>query len=290
MPFFSVIIPVFNRYQIVKHAIDSALDQTFQDFELIVVDDGSTDGSPALEKEYHGRIVYIRQEHAGVSSARNAGLSIASSPYIAFLDSDDRWIPVKLERHAIYLREHPLVKIHQSNEAWIRNGRRANPRLKHLKKEGRIFADSLKLCLISPSAVVMSRRLFDQYGQFDPELPVCEDYDLWLRITLEEWVGLLSEQLVIKYGGHQDQLSFKYWGMDRFRVYSILKLLRNHSSTMNPLHKTQAINTALEKTLILQKGAIKRKKQEFAQRLQEIILMLNNGHYNADAYRCLLEQ
>jgi len=289
MPFFSVIIPVFNRYQHVKRAIDSVLEQTFTDFELIVVDDGSTDETPAIEKEYRGLITYIRQDNAGVSAARNAGLSVSRSPHIAFIDSDDSWLPTKLERHAAYIREHPLVTIHQTNESWIRKSRRVNPRLRHLKKEGYIFTDSLPLCLISPSAVVMARRLFDQYGFFDENLPVCEDYDLWLKVTLGEWVGLIPDELVIKYGGHQDQLSTKYWGMDRFRVYSILNLLKNHGDTMNPEYRRQAVNMALEKTRILRHGAIKRGNQEFAEWLQNIILMLNDGNFNTDIYRSLLE-
>ncbi len=288
MPLFSVIIPTFNRSQSVKCAIDSVLAQTFRDFELIVVDDGSTDNTPELEEEYHGRLIYRRQDNAGVSSARNAGLSIARSPHIAFLDSDDRWVVVKLERHAAYLRDHSTVKIHQSNETWIRSGRRVNPRNKHLKKEGYIFSDSLKLCLISPSAVVVSRTLFDRFGAFNPDLPVCEDYDLWLRITLEERVGLITESLVFKYGGHRDQLSSRYWGMDRFRVYSILNLLGNQGSVMNPECRTAAIRTAREKTQILRQGAIKRGNLEFANKLQEITSMLEGGYYNAEAYRFLL--
>jgi len=291
MPFFSVIIPAFNRCHMARRAVDSVLCQTFTDFECILVDDGSTDGTPFLEEEYRGRIRYIRQCNAGVSEARNAGVSASSSPYIAFLDSDDRWLPAKLERHAEYIRAHSDVKIHQTNETWIRRGRRVNPGLRHLKKEGRIYTESLDLCLISPSAVVLSAGLFQQYGLFDEKLPVCEDYDLWLRVTLDEWAGLILEELVVKYGGHSDQLSSGYWGMDRFRVYSILSLLKNRGAGMRPDYREQARRVALYKARILVQGALKRKKNEFAGQLEKIISILDEENYDSDMdYTFLLKE
>jgi glycosyltransferase involved in cell wall biosynthesis len=256
--------------------------QTFADFECILVDDGSADETHMLEEEYRDRIRYIGQPNAGVSAARNAGVSASSSPYIAFLDSDDRWLPAKLERHAAYIRAHPEVKIHQTNETWIRKGRRVNPGLRHLKKEGYIFTDSLDLCLISPSSVVISAGLFHRYGPFDENLPVCEDYDLWLKVTLDEWVGLIHEELAVKYGGHPDQLSTGYWGMDRFRVYSILNLLKNRGTDMRTDEREQARAVARSKTRILLQGALKRKKFEFAGKLERITRMLDEENCNSD--------
>jgi glycosyltransferase involved in cell wall biosynthesis len=289
MPFFSVIIPVYNRYEPVRRAIDSALGQTFRDREIIVVDDGSTDRTPQIQDEYRGRITYVRRENAGVSAARNAGVTASSSPRLAFLDSDDRWLPEKLEKQALYIRERPDVRIHQTNETWIRKGRRVNPGLRHFKKEGDIFIDSLSLCLISPSAVVIERGLFDRYGPFDEDLPVCEDYDLWLKITLEEWVGLVPEELVVRYGGHADQLSSGRWGMDRFRVYSILNLLKNKGGPIKPEYRSMAVEAALKKTRILHQGALKRGNKEFAQKLRNIILSLESGNNDAGEYRFLIE-
>lgn len=286
MPLFSVIIPVYNRHAPVREAIDSVLAQSFQDYELIVVDDGSNDGTRNIEREYRNALCYIRQEHCGVSAARNAGVRASSGTWLAFLDSDDRWLPEKLSRQALYIREHPDVCIHQTEEEWIRKGRRVNPMLKHAKREGKIFVDSLELCLISPSAVAMSRDCFERYGPFDEELPACEDYDLWLRVTKDEFVGLISETHVVRHGGSPDQLSARYWGMDRFRVYSIMKLLARYGKTLQSEYLVRAVETALRKTRILLQGARKRKNTEFAERLQGIVAMLNGERSSIDLDRC----
>jgi glycosyltransferase involved in cell wall biosynthesis len=286
MPLFSVIIPVYNRHAPVREAIDSVLGQTFADYELVVVDDGSTDGTREIEREYRGALRYVRREHGGVSAARNAGAGASSGLWLAFLDSDDRWLPEKLSRQALYIREHPDVGIHQTEEEWIRKGRRVNPKLKHAKREGRIFIDSLELCLISPSAAVMSRDFFERYGPFDEDLPACEDYDLWLRVTKDEFVGLIPEIQVVRNGGLPDQLSARYWGMDRFRVYSIMKMLARHGKTLQTDYRVRAVETALRKTRILLQGAKKRKNTEFAEKLQKIVVMLDEGRSNIDLERC----
>lgn len=289
MPYFSVIIPVHNRYRSLKEAIDSVLSQTFTDFELIVVDDGSADDTPHVADEYAGRIRYIRQENRGVSAARNAGAAAASSPWLAFLDSDDLWLPGKLERQSRFICENPGISIHQTDETWIRRGRRVNPRERHLKREGRIFIDSLALCLISPSAAAMSRECFDRYGPFDEDLPACEDYDLWLRVTARERVGLAPERLVTRRGGHPDQLSARYPAMDRFRVYAILKLLASEGVSLPPEYRERAAAAALEKARILRDGAIKRNRRGFAGRLDTVMRMLEDGRIEAGAYRFLLD-
>ncbi|TFH38589.1 MAG: glycosyltransferase family 2 protein, partial [Chrysiogenales bacterium] len=104
MPLFSVIIPVYNRHEMARWAIDSVLAQTFRDYELFVVDDGSTDGTVRLEEEYRGRVTWLRRARGGVSAARNDGIRVSTAPWITFLDSDDRWLPGKLERQARYIR------------------------------------------------------------------------------------------------------------------------------------------------------------------------------------------
>ncbi|OHD62818.1 MAG: hypothetical protein A2176_02965 [Spirochaetes bacterium RBG_13_51_14] len=289
MPLFSVIIPVHNRPLPLMQAIDSVLGQTFGDFELIVVDDGSTDGTRRAAEMYGKRILYVRQDHRGVSAARNAGIKQSSAPWIAFLDSDDRWLPQKLARHACYIREHPGVRIHQTDEQWIRKGRRVNPKLRHLKRDGYLFIDSLDLCLISPSAVVMSRALFNRYGLFDEFLPACEDYDLWLRVTRYEWVGRIPEKLVVRHGGHPDQLSVRHWGMDRFRVYSILHLLATYGDSLKPEYRDRAAAAAVRKARILMDGAMKRKNQEFAGNIRYIINELNENRFSIEKYGFLIE-
>jgi glycosyltransferase involved in cell wall biosynthesis len=269
MPHFSVIIPTYNRYGLLKRAVDSVLNQTFGDYELIVIDDGSTDETPGVAIEYEGRITYIRQDNGGVSKARNRGVHLASSPYIAFLDSDDVWFPEKLREQYDFIRSNPDILIHQTEEIWIRNGKRLNPMNKHKKKGGAIFLESLARCM-------------------DEKLPACEDYDLWLRITARERVGLIEKRLIAKYGGHSDQLSRKFWGLDRFRVYAIIKLLVHCSDEMNTEYIERARETALHKSEILYGGAIRRRRFYFADAMKTIMDCINENSYSNIDFGILL--
>lgn len=223
-PAVSVIIPTYNRAWCLRQAVDSVLSQEFEAFELIVVDDGSTDDTPQLLEGYGDAIRTLRQENRGVSAARNAGIAAARAEVIAFLDSDDRWLPGKLARQVAFFASHPQALICQTEELWVRNGRRVNPGKRHFKRSGMIFEPSLELCLVSPSAVMVRRELFDRVGVFDERLPACEDYDLWLRVSCRFPVHLIDIPLIVKHGGHCDQLS-RGWGLDRHRVASILNLL-----------------------------------------------------------------
>jgi glycosyltransferase involved in cell wall biosynthesis len=290
MPFFSVIIPAYNRFDALQRAIASVHAQTYKDFELIIVDDGSDDDTPLLASKSGNSIKYIRQENCGVSSARNNGISLSNAQYIAFLDSDDQWLPDKLQEQFIYIKENPGIEIHQTEEIWIRNGRRVNSMKKHVKTEGDIFINSLDLCMISPSSVVMNRVLFEKYGMFDVDLPVCEDYDLWLRITGYETVGLIKKNLIIKYGGHDSQLSKQYWGMDRFRIYAIIKLLRSERNKIKPEYFKMAAMTAIRKCRILLDGALKRDKIEFAEKVRQVIVFLESENYSSTNLSFLLEK
>lgn len=255
MPSVSVIIPTYNRCDFVREAMASVLAQTFQDFELIVVDDGSTDGTADIVREFP-RTHYLLQENRGVSAARNAGVAVSRGELIAFLDSDDLWQPQKLATQVAFFAARPDAHICQTEEVWLRNGVRVNPRNKHRKPSGDIFAASLQLCLVSPSAVMMRRELFDHVGGFDEELLACEDYDLWLRISASEPVHLIAEALVIKRGGHADQLSHRFWGMDRFRVAALRKLLATGGLTLMQRQQVEAV--LAEKCRILAQGAKKR--------------------------------
>ncbi|MEA1987104.1 MAG: glycosyltransferase [Candidatus Marinimicrobia bacterium] len=221
----SVIIPVYNRASTISRAIDSVLNQSYRVFEIIVVDDGSTDKTGEILKTYSDKIKIISQKNSGVSSARNIGILNSRGNWISLLDSDDEWLPNKLQLEVDYINKNPDMKILQTEEKWIRNGKQINPKKYHTKNDGYFFEKSLELCLVSPSAVIFKRELFDEIGVFDKDLPVCEDYDYWLRVGLKYPIGLVKEFGIIKYGGHSDQLSHKYWGMDRFRIQSLEKLL-----------------------------------------------------------------
>jgi len=289
MPYFSVIIPSYNRKEMLRNAINSVIDQDYRDFEIIVVDDGSFDGTSELADEYKGSITYIYQENSGVSAARNKGILSSSAPHIALLDSDDTWHKNKLSKHREFIRNNPGIFIHQTEDIWIRNGIRVNPGLKHAKPHGRIFIPSLQLCLISPSSVCISRTLIDEYGMFDDKLPACEDYDLWLRITAFEEVGLIGEKLITRYAGHDDQLSALFWGMDRFRIYSMLKLLHHKGELLDPSYKKAAVAAAIKKIKILLNGVGKRGKETESIKLAEIISQLEGGSCTQTDYLSLLE-
>ncbi len=259
MPFVSVIIPTFNRAEKVSRAVLSVLGQTFTDLEIIVVDDGSTDGTKDAMTQFEGRIDYIiHSGNRGVSAARNTGIACSSAPLIAFLDSDDYWLPEKLAVQTAFFIANPHAVVCQTEEIWVRKGRRVNPKNRHLKPSGDIFEPSLKLCLVSPSAVMLKGSLLEEVGSFDEDLSACEDYDLWLRISCRHPVHLIRRQLVIKEGGHPDQLSARYKGMDRFRIHALAKLLRGGMLTEKQFKAT--LEELSVKCRIYGNGCLKRGK------------------------------
>ena len=254
----SVIIPSFNRASVLPRALDSVLAQTHVAAEIIVVDDGSSDGTNALvERDYPG-VKLLTQGNRGVSSARNAGASVSTGEWLAFLDSDDEWLPEKLSHQLACARDNPHISLIHSNEIWIRRGVRVNQMRKHRKSGGQIFESCLPRCVISPSAVMMSKALFDRLGGFDEDLPACEDYDLWLRVCHQYEVAYIEHPLIRKYGGHKDQLSAKYWGMDRFRAKALAKLLAQSKLSIEQEVLTKRM--LREKCRILMSGAVKRDK------------------------------
>lgn len=258
----SVIIPTFNRRDLVREAIDSVLAQRGADFELIVIDDGSTDDTETALAPLSHRLRYRWQANRGVSAARNLGAQLARGQWLAFLDSDDLWLPNKLATQLAYVTAHPDVQICQTGEIWIRNGVRVNPRAYHRVPDGDVFLPSLRRCLVSPSAVMLRRSLFETAGGFDEDLPACEDYDLWLRIARTIRVALVDQPLIIKRGGHADQLSRRYWGMDRFRVQTLRKLLGD--PTLDPTHGAAVRAVLADKCAILAQGAAKRGRSDEA--------------------------
>jgi glycosyltransferase involved in cell wall biosynthesis len=260
-PMVSVIIPTYNRGWIVKEAIDTVLEQDFDDYELIVVDDGSDDNTPAILKAYGKKITVLHQPNKGVSAARNHGIATASGRLIAFLDSDDLWLPRKLSAQVKFFKDHPDAVVSQTQEHWIRDGVRVNPKIKHHKFSGMIFEKSLALCLVSPSAVMIQKSLFGTVGVFDEDLPACEDYDLWLRISCRYPVHLIETALIIKRGGHADQLS-KATGLDKYRIQSLVKII--DSDLLTPQQDQAARITLKEKCEVYAGGCRKRGREEEA--------------------------
>jgi glycosyltransferase involved in cell wall biosynthesis len=260
-PTVSVVIPTYNRGWIIREAIDSVLNQDLKAFELIVVDDGSTDNTQKILSSYRDKIKVIRQENKGVSAARNKGIVSSSGTDIAFLDSDDLWLPGKLETQLEFFRNNPDALICQTEEIWVRNGRRVNPGKRHKKVSGFFFEKSLELCMVSPSAVMMKSDLFDKSGLFDETLPACEDYDMWLRINCRYPVHLINIPLIVKRGGHKDQLS-RMHSLDKYRIQSIKKLLEG--DLLSEDQRKLAIKAMMGKCLVYAEGCRKRGRKDEA--------------------------
>jgi len=251
----SVVIPTYNRLSLLGRALDSVLAQTLPADEIIVIDDGSTDNTVLMLKSRYPGIKLMTQDNRGVSAARNAGIEAARHDWIALLDSDDVWHQNKLKIQVQALQDSPEYLICHSDEAWIRNGFRVNQMNKHKKAGGHIFQHCLPLCVISPSAVMIHRLLFDEIGLFDETLFACEDYDLWLRICSRYPVLYIDEALITKHGGHDDQLSRQYWGMDRFRIQALNKIITE--AGLSEIDRDAAIKVMIDKINIYLIGAEK---------------------------------
>jgi glycosyltransferase involved in cell wall biosynthesis len=264
-PEISIIIPTFNRAHTLSRALDSVLAQTLKPKEIIVIDDGSTDNTKELLNLYPG-ITIINLNNKGVSAARNVGIEKASGDWIAFLDSDDEWRPEKLVKQWETICSNNKLICH-TDEIWVRNGKRVNPMKKHQKFGGWIYEKCLPLCVISPSSVIIHKSVFADIGVFDKELEVCEDYDLWLRICAKYPVLFMDEPLMVKYGGHEDQLSRKHWGMDRFRVRALEKMIT--SGVLNNEAEKLTVDMIIQKCEIIINGMKKRGKNDEALEWEE---------------------
>lgn len=265
----SVVIPTYNRIALVERAIDSVLRQSIKPFDIIVVDDGSDDGTSEMIKKKYRSINLVQQQNSGVSAARNNGIKHAKGDWIALLDSDDEWTEKKLENQVNRLIKNPDYHFCHTNEIWIRNGVRVNQKKRHQKYGGYIFDKCLDICRISPSSTLFKKNILEHVGWFDTQLPVCEDYDLWLRITADYKILFVDEPLIIKYGGHTDQLSQSVEGIELFRIKSLENLLAN--TELSPQKRNLAITMIIKKLNIYLNGLVKRKKQTETEQVEEKI-------------------
>lgn len=271
-----VIIPTYNRALVMHRAIQSVLNQTYKNFILHIVNDGSTDETEVELNVYknHPQIKIYTKENGGVSSARNFAATKASGEWISFLDSDDEWLSDKLETQINVLKHNPQYEFIHSEEIWIRNNVRVNPKQKHLKSNVDIFLRSLQFCLISPSTVMLSRNLFLAHKGFKEDFIVCEDYDLWLRILAHNEIAFISAPLIKKYGGHSDQLSTKFVAMDYWRIKSLMDLYQR--GKLNLLQMEQVKSVILLKSDLLLKSYEKYHNEkhhtEISERLAKLML------------------
>ncbi len=260
MTLISVVIPTFNREKLIRRALNSVISQTEKDLDIIVIDNNSTDNTQEIVKNEFPEVRVFQHSIKGVSSARNRGIKESSGEWIAFLDSDDEWNKEKISIQLSKIKNNPSIKLFHTDEVWIRNGKHMNQKNRHKKSGGWIFNNCLQLCCISPSSVMINKCIFYNYGFFNEKLEVCEDYDMWLRITAFEPVYYIPKKLTIKYGGHPDQLSKKLWGMDRYRIIALENLLQNYS--IDDEKKKLVIDTIIQKINILIQGAKKRNNQD----------------------------
>jgi glycosyltransferase involved in cell wall biosynthesis len=255
-PLVSVIIPTYNRERLVCEAAASVLAQSFQDFELIIADDGSTDNTEKNLERYTGYAahtrahwsthgphepvhgtVYLKLRHSGMPGlVRNKGSQAARGRYLAFLDSDDLWLPEKLELQMRLFQadtEPPLLC--HTREKWLRGEKEISQAGQKHRREGDIFADALVKCVIGPSTLVVEKAFFENHGGFREDLEIAEDYELWLRMTFTQPVQYVDKALTIKRAGikqagvrgpdEENNLSEKYGHIEIFRIRALRDLV-----------------------------------------------------------------
>ncbi len=271
-PVISVIIPTYNRAEFIEEAVWSVLRQNFASFEVIVVDDGSTDASRDLVNRIvrgaDGRVRYLRRENGGAAAARNTGIQAARFDTICFLDSDDRFMPGKLALQYDLMKRAPF-NISHTREIWYRRGELLSQKKKHQPPHGDVFFQSLRMCVVGMSTVMVRRGIFDRYGLFDETLPCCEDYEFWLRISPHEQFLLVPKPLTRKNGGRPDQLSVRYrQGMDRYRIRALVRLLE--SGAIAGRRYAAALAELKRKCRIYGTGCIKHGRAEEGRAVLEI--------------------
>jgi len=256
----SVIIPTYNRSKLLKKAIESVLNQSHNNLELIVVDDGSDDDTPALidwyQKRNQQKIIFVQQENRGPAAARNRGIAAAGHDLIAFLDSDDRLHRDKIGLQVAAMEKESDYLVSHTQEIWYRHGRLLNQKARHRKESGYIFGRCLDLCAVGMSTVMIRRQLIEQVGLFDEQLPCCEDYDYWLRVSAKLPFLLIDRPLTSKDGGRSDQVSFIHrTGIDKYRIHAIEKILA--SGMLNADQYRMAWEELVKKCGIYGNGCIK---------------------------------
>ncbi|MCB1121422.1 MAG: glycosyltransferase family 2 protein [Verrucomicrobiae bacterium] len=270
----TVVIPAFNRRVFLEPCLQSVFKQSLLPQQVMVVDDGSSDATAEWVGEAFPKAQVIEQANRGVSAARNLGIQNATTEWIAFLDSDDRWLPCKLEKQMKALSENPEYRICHTEEKWILNGQERPVASDYRKQGGWIFEACLPRCAISPSTAVIHRTVFDEVGLFDETLPACEDYDLWLRIAPRMPVLLVDEALIEKHAGHPDQLSGQH-SLDRYRIRALDKLLSLGS--LSPEQEAKAKTMLILKCETFAKGLRKHGKNAEAKTILDKINKLQSG-------------
>ena len=241
----SVIIPIYNRRYQLRDAIDSVLSQRFVD-EIIVVDDFSDELSYKDLNQYLPIVKYFRTDiNKGVSASRNIGVSIAKSEYVAFLDSDDIYLPSKCSKQYKFMIDNDY-KISHTNEFWYRESKFINQNKDMARYGGEIFSKILDKCRVSPSTIMIEKKLFETIKGFDESLRVCEDYELLLRLSMNNLVGYIEDRLTIKRSITEDQLSKSIKHIESVRLDILEKFKSKYFDKLKTDNKI-ALNLEIER-------------------------------------------
>lgn len=265
----SVIIPTFNRKSVLARALDSVLRQTWTELELIVIDDGSTDGTEEFVREWRESadpertLTYLKTENRGVSHARNRGAELARGEWVAFLDSDDEWLEDKLERQMALAQSYTVI---HGQEIWMRGGVRVNPPRRYEKSGGRIFERCADVCAVAASSLLIKKAVFENFRE---DFPVCEDFELWLRLSSKYEFGFVAEPVLIRHGGSGDQLSLKFKAMDYFRVKALLPFLDDPA--LSEAERRAVAESIVTKGQILMGGFVKHGNMENFKEVEEAV-------------------
>jgi len=251
----TTVIPTYNRPEATIRSLKTVLEQTHTVSEIIVVNDASTDSTIEVLKDFQSThqipnlCIIDLPKNLGVSGARNAGITQASHEWIAFLDSDDEWHKDKIKIQLESLKKTNLLISH-TDETWMRAGKVVNKKKHHKKYGGHVYTQSVDMCFIGPSTSIIHKSILDDIGLFDEDLKVCEDYDLWLRVTAKYPVDFVDQELIIKHGGHDDQLSTAFHSMDFWRLKALKKQLTNPLLNAEQIEKTKSVFELKKKNLI----------------------------------------
>ncbi len=276
-PLVSVIIPVYNRFEMAKEAVSSVIGQTYQKLEVIIVDDGSMDMTSTLAIYFgdDSRVKYLKINHNGMPGfVRNKGVEISSGKYLAFLDSDDLWVDSKLEKQISFLEKNSAYKVVHTREAWVRNGKIISQSGFNHKRIGNIFSDALVKCILGPSTIMLEADLYKKLGGFRDDLEIAEDYELWLRLTDTNSIGYIDEPLITKRAGHVGQLSEKYGQIEIFRIRGLQKLVEQ--SYFKSGNQQLAEKELANKCRIYAAGCRKRKKNDEAEVYESLAAKYGN--------------
>ncbi len=247
----SVIIPVYNRTFSIRDAVESVLIQSIKPSEIIVIDDGSSFDTVSYLKNYMHHIRLIKlNKNKGVSFARNTGIKAACGEYIAFLDSDDLFLPKKLECQINYMAENNLLISH-TDEFWYRKDSWVNQGKSSKRYGGYIFDKILDKCRISPSSLIVHKSVFDEAGYFNEDLKVCEDYEISLRFALKYKIGYLEKKLIIKRAVEENSLSAGICHIEYIRYEILEKLYRKINNTLDLNSKNALIREIERKKQII---------------------------------------